>query len=819
MDLTFGEYRLCERERELVGPGGPIELSARAFDLLRALLAAPDTVLSKDALFAAAWPGMIVEDNTLQVHMSALRKTLGAGFITTVHGRGYKFSGPTPRPADRPPPGAIGLSGTRGNIDRYRGDCIERGAETDAVSLLLQQHRLVSIVGPGGVGKTTLATAVAAGLEVPGGVWLIDLASLDSGEFIESALIQTLAVPYRGGMEGLQLVAEQLRQVPALLLFDNCEHVQADVARIIARLLADVPALRVLATSQVPLGLAGERVFKLLPFALSNGAGSGLTASGEFLRYCIEMSGETLTAADYPTIDRLCRRLDGVALALKMAAARASMMGLEAVDAQIEQQLAGLDADWNTSLQRHRSLLASMHWSYDLLPAEVRCTLRALGVFNGSFSLAGARAVAGAAAEAHIGELVRRSLVMRDTANRGRYRLLDSTRRFALQQLETAGEAGDARDSHADFVTQLFATSIEAWETTPDLEWEATYRPDGDNLRAALAWTRSRPHSRGYVELVAESQRFFLQEQLGAEGLATIESALPLAPRADAQARARLGLALAELARVNASDIKAREGLVGALGWLRENDRGPRFFEALVLLTWIVLFFRDRSELPPLTGELREVLPRMPVSKTKAWALVALGTDMWLSGDREAGLARCQAGFAMHLETGNLRGRFRSLMNFTEMVHKSGDTRLAVRLAREVLPEVRQHATRLHLSNQLGNIAAYLYWLEDVQAANQAHLESAPLMWPDGSYWHLCILQNAAEWRYWRGDHTEAALLLGIIDRRIRSWPDGRQATEQMQRDRLSERLIDALGEVDYHRLLEQGAELGLEDARPLAGM
>jgi predicted ATPase/DNA-binding winged helix-turn-helix (wHTH) protein len=816
MDLEFGEYRLRQRERELVGPGGPIELSARAFDLLRALLAAPDTVLSKDALFEAAWPGMIVEDNTLQVHISALRKALGAGFIATVHGRGYKYAGPPPREAGA---AAVMPADTRGNIERYRSECIEREAEAEAIAGLLGQHRLVSVVGPGGVGKTTLATAVADGLDAPGGVWLIDLGSLDSGQFIDSTLIQTLAVPYRSGAEALQLVAEQLRHAPAVLLFDNCEHVREEVAHVIARLLGDVTSLRVLTTSQVPLGLPGERVFKLLPFELGGGAGEGLTASGQFLAHCIEMSGETLTSADYPTIERLARRLDGVALALKMAAARASTIGLDAVDAQIERQLAGLDADWNTALPRHRSLLASMRWSYNLLPDDVQRTLRALGVFSGSFSLAGAIAIAGEAAEAHIAELVRRSLVVRDTANRGRYRLLDSMRRFALQQLEAAGEVGAARDRHADFVTQLFATSIEQWETTPDAEWEATYRPEGDNLRAALAWTKARPHSEGYVELVAETQRFFLQEQLGAEGLATMDSALPLAPQASAKARARLGLALGEVARVNASDIKARQGLLGTLGWLRDHDPGLRFFEALVLMTWITMFFRDRSEVPPLTAELREVLPRMPLSKTKAWALVALGTDMWLNGEREAGLARCQAGFAMHLETGNLRGRFRSLMNFTEMVHKEGDTRLALQLAREVLPEVRKHATRLHLSNQLGNIAAYLYWLGDIEAANEAHLESAPLMWPDGSYWHLCVLQNAAEHRYWQDDHTESALLLGIIDKRIETWPDGRQATEQMQRDRLGERLAEALGEAEYRRLLAQGAELGLEDARPLAGM
>jgi hypothetical protein len=132
---------------------------------------------------------------------------------------------------------------------------------------------------------------------------------------------------------------------------------------------------------------------------------------------------------------------------------------------------------------------------------------------------------------------------------------------------------------------------------------------------------------------------------------------------------------------------------------------------------------------------------------------------------------------------------------------------------------VRKHATILHLSSQLGNIAAYLYWLDDVEAANAAHLESVPLMWPDGSYWHLCIIQNGAEYRFRRGDHKEAALLLGILDRRIEAWPDGRQATEQMQRDRLGERLVAALGEAEFRRLLAQGAELDLEDARHLAAM
>jgi DNA-binding winged helix-turn-helix (wHTH) protein len=229
MDVIFGDFRLRTRERELVAPAGAVELSAPAFDLLRALLARPDTLLDKDSLFAAAWPGVVVEDNTLQVHISALRKALGPGLIATVHGRGYRYTGPPPHEAGDPPTPA---NRTLGNIDRFRTDCVARDGEAEAVCALVQQHRLVSLVGPGGVGKTTLAIDVIARLERPaGGAWMIDLAAIDSGAFIESTLIQTLALPFRAGSDALRTFIEHLRRDDALLIFDNCEHVVADAAR------------------------------------------------------------------------------------------------------------------------------------------------------------------------------------------------------------------------------------------------------------------------------------------------------------------------------------------------------------------------------------------------------------------------------------------------------------------------------------------------------------------------------------------------------------------------------------------------------------
>lgn len=814
MDLIFGDFRLRTRERELVGPAGAVELSAPAFDLLQALLARPDALLDKDALFAAAWPGVIVEDNTLQVHISALRKALGPGLIATVHGRGYRYTGPPPREAGEPPAPA---NRTLGNIDRFRTDCVARDAEAEAVRALVGQHRLVSLVGPGGVGKTTLAIEVVARLERPaGGAWMIDLAAIESGAVIESTLIQTLSLPFRAGSDAIRTVIEHLRRDDALLVFDNCEHVVADAARVIKALLADVPGLRVLATSQVPLGLGEERVFKLLPFGLSADAG-GVTASAEFLDHCLGMFGESLAADEHPIVISLCRRLDGVALAIKMAAARASTIGLAAVDRQLEAQLAGLDAGWETTLARHRSLAASMAWSYDLLDPEDQRTLRSLGVFQGSFSLEAANAVAGPQSEARIAELVRRSLLVRDGANRSRYRLLDSTRRFALERLAEAGEESAARDHHAAFMAEHFARSVELWEELPDDKWDAAYLSDGDNLRAALAWTKSQGDHDRYAELAAGSSRYFLQAGLGAEGLQTIEDAMALAATASAQTRARIGLALGEICRLSAMDIRAREALLPALDWFRQSSDKVRYYQTLVLLAWVTVFFRPLGEAAPLLAEIRELLPAMPVSKTKAWALVGTGVTMWSEGETEAGFARCEAGFAMHVETGNPKGRFRSAMNFGEILHKGGDTKNAIRVAEEVLPDLRREGPRLQLANQLGNIAAYRYWLDDAAGGNAAHDECARLIPRDDSYWYVCFVQNGAERLYWQGEHANAALVLGIIDNIIRNWPDGRQATEQMQRDRLGERLAAALGKPEYERLLAQGETLDLADAEQLS--
>ncbi len=819
MELQFGDYRLRLHERQLVGPEGPIEINGRSFDLLRTLLERPMELVSKAELFDSVWPGVVVEENTLQVHMSGLRKLVGQGFIVTVHGRGYKYAGPAPQMTEDAP--TAPPQARRGNMHRYRQDCVARESEAAALTELLAAHRLVTIVGPGGVGKTTLAASLVAETADASGAagWMIDLASVSSAEYVESAVIQALGIPFRAGSRALETIVNHLRPTSDVLLIDNCEHVRGAAAQLVRDLLFEAPNVRILATSQVPLGLPDERVFKLMPFGVATpGGGDELAQSARFLAHCYAGFGETIAPEEMQFVLRLCKRLDGMALALKMAAARAATLGLEAVDQQLEVQLADLSADWDPTLERHRSLQASLSWSYDLLSPRDQRTLRCLSVFRGSFSFEGVTAVAGSGSDPSIAELVRRSLVVREDTDRSRYRLLDSTRQFALDKLIGAGEEQAARDRHLSFVVALFSASIDKWEEMPDERWDQTYRPDGDNLRAALDWAKQQQAWPAYVDLAGSAYRYFIEEQLGSEGLATIEAGLPALNEVSVEAAARLRLALGEICRFNAMDIRAKEALIPALGYFRGSNDGMRLCQTLVLLAWITIFFGTKQEARPYVDELIEAIARQPSSKVKAWALVAIGVDMWREVDGPAGLARCEAGLAMHVAMGNPKGRFRSVMNLSEMLHNAGDTVRSIALVMSILPELRRSGPSLQLGFHLSNLASYNLALGHPELAREPLYEAAKIVPRDGSNWHWCLLQNAAELFRTEGEHHNAALLLGFADKGFESWPDGRQDTEQAQRDRLFRELSEVLSKPELERFMAQGRTLSMFEADHIAG-
>jgi predicted ATPase/DNA-binding winged helix-turn-helix (wHTH) protein len=820
MFVSFGIFRLKARERQLIGPAGPIELSTRSFDILAAILDRPGELVEKSYLLETVWPGTIVEENTLHVHVSALRKALGAGYLATVHGRGYRYAGPPPRREDEP--SELPRPDLRsGNLGRYRVDCVARDVERDAVAALLARQPLVSVLGPGGVGKTTLALAVAAQIagDFSAGVWVIDLAAIADAALVESAIVQTLGIPFRPGVALLRSIVDEIGNRHLLLVLDNCEHVAVAVAAFARAMLADAPNLKILATTQVPLGLPREHLFKLAPFHLPEaGSDSDTAASARFLAHCYEALGESFTPAELPVVARLCRRLDGVALALKMAAARAATLGIEAVDRQIAQHLAGLTAEWDPSLPRHRSLAASLGWSYALLADQDRLTLRSTGVFQGSFTLDAIRAIVGAGADASLSELVRRSLVVRDGLDRSRYRLLETTRHFALEQLAASGEEREARNRHAAFFLAHFTDALAQWETVPDPDWQARYRPDGDNLRAALDWSYSQLDWPIHVGLAACACRFWIETYLPDEALRRCEAALLHADQAPPPIAAALRLAFAEITRFHRQDWRARQELPAAIAWF-ERAGDLHHLAHAVLLDGMTLTVQQKPvDASVAFNRLDALTARMPPSKLKARALVTTGIDIWAQGDKNVGLAKVDAGIAMQMALGNQRGRFKSHMYTAEILHRDGDNDRAIALGYAILPSLREEGTAEELGGQLDNLAAYLLAADRPDEAEPLLLEAAAILPHDNGNGHWCLLQNAAELASLRGQLETAALLLAFTDRGFASWADGRQATEVMQRGRIVARLAKGLAAADRDRLATRGGAVSAFEADRLAG-
>ncbi len=512
--IEFGRFRVLPQRRELLAEGRPAELGGRAFDVLMALIEASGAVVSTDALMNRVWPDRIVEENSLHAQIAALRRAFGADrdLIRTVAGRGYQFTGEIRTIAARPNAQAIaGMpqpapSRPPTNLPEPVSELIGRDAELDEILDLSASHRLVTLTGAGGIGKTRLGFAAARHLlsSFADGVWAIELAPLSDPELVPVAVATALGLELASGMASPQSVANALRATQLMLVLDNCEHVVDAAARMAEALLRANPAVRVIATSREPLRVEGEWVYPVPPLAVP---AEGRPNGEDPLRYgAVRLFVERVRAA-VPSFSLdarvaaatagICRRLDGIPLAIELAAARAAALGIEGLAARLDDRFRLLAGGRRTAMPRHQTLRATLDWSYELLIEPERVVLRRLAVFAGSFALQAASAVAADDAIAAsdvidcVANLVTKSLVSVEAGGvMVRYRLLETTRAYALEKLVEAGEFDAMARRHAERYLDLFEGAEEE-ETRPPDEWLADYGPSIDNLRAALDWTFS----------------------------------------------------------------------------------------------------------------------------------------------------------------------------------------------------------------------------------------------------------------------------------------------------------------------------------------
>ena len=515
--IEFGRFSVLPHRRELLAEGRPLELGGRAFDVLMALLEASGAVLSKDALMNRVWPDRIVDENSLQAQISALRRAFGADrdLIRTIAGRGYQFTGELRTVSARPDTfradtTAIPISSSARiptNLPEAVSELIGRDAELDEITDLSASHRLVTLTGAGGIGKTRLGFAAARHLlpRFADGVWAIELAPLSDPEFVPVTVATALGLELTSGTASPLSVANALRAKQLMLVLDNCEHVIDAAARMAEALLRANPAARVIATSREPLRAEGEWVYPVPPLAVPTEA----SPDGEDpLRYgAVRLFVERARAAAphfspdarvAAAITGICRRLDGIPLAIELAAARVAALGIEGVAARLDDRFRLLAGGHRTAMSRHQTLRATLDWSYDLLTEPERVVLRRLAVFAGGFTL---QAASGVAADDEItgvdvvdcvANLVTKSLVTADPGGATvRYRLLETTRAYALEKLVEAGDFDTAAQRHARHYLDLFDDAETEAETRPTDAWLADYGPSIDNLRAALDWAFS----------------------------------------------------------------------------------------------------------------------------------------------------------------------------------------------------------------------------------------------------------------------------------------------------------------------------------------
>ncbi|MBC3272839.1 helix-turn-helix transcriptional regulator [Pseudomonas sp. SWRI81] len=509
--IAFGPYRIHPGQRLLLEGQQPLRLGRRAMDILLILLAHAGEVVSKQQLMAGVWPDSVVEDINLRVHMAALRKALGDGqngqrYIVTVAQRGYSFVAPIVLDNIEQKP-AVAVA--RHNLPLRRTRMIGRQAVVDHLIAQLPRQRCITLVGPGGIGKTTVALRVAEQLlgHYRDGIRLVDLAPIADPGLIGSHLATLLDLSAPDG-DAQACLVNGLRERQMLLVIDNCEHLIDAVASLSEEILRGAPKVHLLATSRESLRAEGEFVQRLesldcpsLLTPMDPAQALGFAALQLFVeRATAARESFQLSHAELPQAIEICQRLDGIPLALELAAAQVSELGMDGLLKQLREGLPPLSAGQHSSAERHLTLRATMDWSFNLLnPCEQTC-LRRLGIFRGSFTLASAAAVVigqqidpGAVFTA-VTQLVAKSLLGVEVGDEDVfYRLLDTTRHYALEKLEQADELSATRQRHAERCLTLMQQAQADWDNTPTVLWMERYARGLEDLRAALDWSLNGP--------------------------------------------------------------------------------------------------------------------------------------------------------------------------------------------------------------------------------------------------------------------------------------------------------------------------------------
>jgi predicted ATPase/class 3 adenylate cyclase len=718
------------------------------------------------------------------------------------------------------------------NLPRMLTSFVGRESEISEITSLIERNRLVTLVGSGGIGKTRTSLQVAANmLDGSGdGVWFIELAPLASGDYIPSAVAQSLGVSLTPSADPVDDLARALKAKNALLVFDNCEHVIEPVGRVIAAVLRGCPKVRVLASSRQGLGLAGEMTYRLASLPVPPESGTSDATALEATRYaalalfvdraCAVDQRFTLTDENAATITEVCRRLDGIPLAIELAASRVKILSPRQLRDRLQERFRVLTGGSRDALPRQQTLRAMIDWSHDLLDERERTLFRRLGIFADGFTLEAATAV-GSGVDLDefdvldvLASLVDKSLVIAEPAGDSlRYRFLESTRVYAREKLEAVGERELCAERHARHFRDRFIGPNERYEGTGRrAELEKLLATEVEDVRAALDWALDGDVRLG-AELLADIRDFWRSVGLDPEGIARGEQFLARLADDEHCLRARLWATAAYLIG-NSNGARAIEAARSALGPGRACGHAATLVEALAIFAFCATKLGRFSEAETALREAEGVTgapaaSRLVLLRPKAMLVMTQG-DFAAAADLYAKLR------AEHKLLGNADRERNATMSLAEIEHGRGATQRAIDLVGEILPSLSARTDRLLLLISLSNLAAYRAAIDDlpgaIAAAREVIREHTTWIGTGVAYpmEHLALAFGLG------GDLRRSAMLEGYADAAFRRYFE-RELTERMTHDRLTALLRDQLAPDDLARLLAEGEKLTPEAAIALA--
>jgi predicted ATPase/DNA-binding SARP family transcriptional activator/tetratricopeptide (TPR) repeat protein len=714
------------------------------------------------------------------------------------------------------------------NIRAELTSFVGRDADVAAVRELIGEHRLTTLIGPGGSGKTRLATETARTLlgDLPDGVWLVELATISAGGDVAQATLAGLGL--RDGLLGAAPSADPvdgliaaIRDREALIILDNCEHVIESAAAFADRVLGECRRLRILATSREPLGITGEALWKVEPLPLSD-ASPGEIESSPAIRLLRDRAGAVRKDLDgdartLSTMMRICRALDGMPLAIELAAARLRTMTIEQLANRLDDRFRLLTGGSRTALPRHRTLRAVVDWSWELLTDAERMVLRRLSVFSGGASLEAAERVCAApAVEQSVVEqdevldlltsLAEKSLLLTEGDGALRYRMLGTIREYAADRLTEAGESGLARLAHLGYFTELTESAETHLRRAEQLAWLARLAADHDNIGAAMRGAIAADDAQAAMRLAAAAGWYWWLGGRRSEGFELIVAATNIPGEVTDEVRAMVYALVVHFV------VSGRGDEHQAAGWIHQAYRFSQRSQ-------------QRNPLLALVTPLERML-QVSGAALSAWEPLLDNEDPWIralarlqlgkmqimlgQGGRDAE-ANLELALAEFRALGERFGISLALSELAEQMAKRGEFAAACELYEEAVAVVTEVGATEDVI-RLRTRQALLYWLKGDQDASAAAMAEAERS-ADGVTWPYALAELAlatAELARWSGNAGEARYQLGVATNFLGD--DAEQAYMRAELNDVLGYLADDLNQARTHRIAawQAASEAGL---------